>query len=182
MASELRVDKIIPITGVPTNGTGGVIQTVFSQFKPSSLSTTSTTFIDTGVSATITPKFATSKILIHTNFFYWFASSTETEYCVATIYRDSTNLADGTLGNNKVGATSSGGSGNANSMQWYQSGDPMANYNMGASFTFIDGAHNSTNALTYELYLRQNTNEAGGTLYYGWDQQVSFFMLQELSA
>ena len=73
MASELRVDKIIPTTGVPTNGTGGVIQTVYSQFKSTTLSTTSTSFIDTGTSATITPKFATSKILIHSNFFYVFA-------------------------------------------------------------------------------------------------------------
>ena len=81
MASELRVDKIIPTSGIPTNGTGGVIQTVFTQFKSSTLSTTSTTFIDSGTSATITPKFATSKILIHSNFFYWFGSATETEYC-----------------------------------------------------------------------------------------------------
>ena len=54
MASELRVDKIIPTTGVPTNGTGGVIQTVFSQFKSTTLSTSSTSFIDSGTSATIT--------------------------------------------------------------------------------------------------------------------------------
>ena len=181
MASELRVDRIIPTTGAPTNGTGGVIQTVYSQFKPpSTQSTTSTTFIDTGTSATITPKFATSKILIHSNFFYWFASATEREYCVATIYRNSTNLGTGDLGSNRVG--SSGASGSANSIQWYQSGDPMATYNNGASFCFIDGAHNSTSALTYKLYLRQNTNTAGGTLYYGWNQQTNFFMLQELSA
>ena len=65
MASELRVDKIIPTTGVPTNGTGGVIQTVYSQFKsPATASTTSTSFVDTGISATITPKFATSKIFV----------------------------------------------------------------------------------------------------------------------
>ena len=180
MASELRVDKIIPTTGVPTNGTGGVIQTVYSQFKsPATASTTSTSFVDTGISATITPKFATSKIFIHVNFFYWFASATETEYCVATIYRDSTNLAIGDLGSNRIG---SGGSGSTNSLQWYQSGDPMATFNNGVSLSFIDGAHNSTSALTYKLYLRQNTNEAGGTLYYGWIQQVNLFMLQELSA
>ena len=65
MASELRVDKIIPTSGIPTNGTGGVIQTVYSQFKSTTLSTTSTSFIDTGTSATITPRFSTSRILIH---------------------------------------------------------------------------------------------------------------------
>ena len=29
MASELRVDKIVPVDGVPTGGGGGVIQVVF---------------------------------------------------------------------------------------------------------------------------------------------------------
>ena len=29
MASELRVDKIIPTTGAPTNGGGGIVQVVF---------------------------------------------------------------------------------------------------------------------------------------------------------
>ena len=180
MASELRVDKIIQTAGVPTGGGGGIVQTIIGTDNREQINFT-TDSETTLMTATITPKFATSKILIHSNFFYWFASATETEYCVATIYRDSTNLGDGNLGNNKVGGLASG-AGNQNSMQWYQSGDPMATYNNGASFTFIDNTHNSTSALTYKLYLRQNTNEAGGTLYYGWDQQVNFFMLKELSA
>ena len=64
MSSELRVDKIIPTSGVPTGGGGGIIQVV-SAYKGDSFSTSSTSFVDiTGLSATITPKFSTSKILV----------------------------------------------------------------------------------------------------------------------
>ena len=64
MSSELRVDKIIPTGGVPTGGGGGIIQVV-SAYKGDSFSTSSTSFVDiTGLSATITPKFSTSKIFV----------------------------------------------------------------------------------------------------------------------
>ena len=63
MASELRVDKIIPTTGIPTGGGGGIIQVVSQSFSTQATST-STSWTSTGLEATITPKFATSKILI----------------------------------------------------------------------------------------------------------------------
>ena len=63
MASELRVDKIIPTSGVPATGGGGVVQVVHGT-KTGEVTITTTTFQDTGVTATITPKFNTSKILV----------------------------------------------------------------------------------------------------------------------
>ena len=69
MASELRVDKIIPTAGVPTGGAGGVIQVV-GTMNTTQVSTTTTTLdnpTDSGMSVVITPKFATSKILIMVN-------------------------------------------------------------------------------------------------------------------
>ena len=64
MSSELRVDKIIPTAGVPTGGGGSIIQTV-QTVKTDAFTTTSQPFTDiTGLSATITPKFSTIKILI----------------------------------------------------------------------------------------------------------------------
>jgi len=69
MSSELRVDKIIPTAGVPTGGAGGVIQVV-GTMNTTQVSTTTTTLdnpTDSGMSVTITPKFATSKILIMVN-------------------------------------------------------------------------------------------------------------------
>ena len=69
MSSELRVDKIIPTAGVPTGGAGGVIQVV-GTMNTTQVSTTTTTLdnpTDSGMSVVITPKFATSKILIMIN-------------------------------------------------------------------------------------------------------------------
>ena len=63
MTSQLRVDKIVPVDGVPSGGGGGIIQIV-SATSASMATSTSTTFTTTGLEATITPKFATSKILI----------------------------------------------------------------------------------------------------------------------
>ena len=64
MASELRVDKIIPTGGVPTGGGGGVIQVV-QTVKKDRFSMTGSTFTDiTGMSLTITPAAASSKIFI----------------------------------------------------------------------------------------------------------------------
>ena len=79
MASELRVDKIVPVDGVGSDsgtepgGTasqltygGGIIQIVqFCQGLGQVNSTNSNQF-DTGLTCTITPKFNTSKILIQT--------------------------------------------------------------------------------------------------------------------
>ena len=64
MTSQLRVDKIVPVDGVPTGGGGGVIQ-VIQENLAATFSTTSTSFVDvTNFNVTITPKFSTSKILV----------------------------------------------------------------------------------------------------------------------
>ena len=64
MSSELRVDKIVPIDGVPADGAGGIIQ-MKQALKTDAFSTSSTSFTDiTGLSVTLTPKFSTSKFLV----------------------------------------------------------------------------------------------------------------------
>ena len=64
MSSELRVDKIVPVDGVPSGGGGGIVQIVSTHIT-SAFTTQSETYTDiTGHSVTITPKFNTSKILI----------------------------------------------------------------------------------------------------------------------
>ena len=64
MSSELRVDKIIPTTGVPsgTYNAGGIIQ-MKQFFVTSHIYTTSSSDTDI-ITGTITPHFSTSKILI----------------------------------------------------------------------------------------------------------------------
>ena len=69
MTSQLRVDKIIPVDGVPTGGGGGIVQIVQTVKTDVYTNDTSDTWLDiTGLSVTITPKFNTSKILISVNF------------------------------------------------------------------------------------------------------------------
>ena len=64
MASELRVDKIIPTAGVPTGGGGGIIQ-IKQAYKTDQTTMSSTSFADiSGLSVAITPTRADSKILI----------------------------------------------------------------------------------------------------------------------
>ena len=70
MSSQLRVDKIVPVDGVPTGGGGGIIQ-VKSATITNTFDNDSETFADvTGVTVTITPKFSTSKIFVMVSGYY----------------------------------------------------------------------------------------------------------------
>ena len=64
--SQIKVNSIIPVAGVPTGGGGGIIQVV-SVSKTDTYSSTSTTTIQdvTGLTINITPTSSTSKLLIH---------------------------------------------------------------------------------------------------------------------
>ena len=67
--SELRTNRIVPRDGLPSGSSGGIIQ-VKSTTKTDTFDTTSTSFVDiTGLSVSITPTRADSKILVtyHTN-------------------------------------------------------------------------------------------------------------------
>ena len=67
MTSQLRVDKIVPVDGVPSGGGGGVIQVVSTEKTDGVFGTTAnlqTKETITGLNATITPKFSTSKVLV----------------------------------------------------------------------------------------------------------------------
>ena len=65
MASELRVDRIIPVNGVPTGGGGGVIQVVeVTSDTRTDFSSTASSWTATGFSASITPTRSDSKILV----------------------------------------------------------------------------------------------------------------------
>ena len=98
MSSELRVDKIIPTGGIPTGGGGGVIQVVSFTTQTKTIINSGTTFVDTGVTATITPKFATSKILIlayHSVTFSNFAGNGDTGGWSLRLLRGNTVIKNG---------------------------------------------------------------------------------------
>ncbi len=63
--SQIKVNSIIPVSGVPTGGGGGIIQVVSTTKTDTFSSSTVNSFVDiTGLSATITPTATSSKILI----------------------------------------------------------------------------------------------------------------------
>ena len=72
MSSKLRVDSILPVDGAPTGGGGGIIQ-VIQTIKKDQFETSTTVgsgYADiTGLSATITPKFSTSKIMVEAHIY-----------------------------------------------------------------------------------------------------------------
>ena len=70
MASELRVDRIIPVNGVPTGGGGGIIQVVQAVKTSQTESSAATdTRVDLEFTVSITPTRSDSKILISLNSF-----------------------------------------------------------------------------------------------------------------
>ena len=72
MASKLRVDTILPVDGAPTSGGGGIVQ-VIQTIKKDQFETSQSVgsgYADiTGLSATITPKFSTSKIMVEAHIY-----------------------------------------------------------------------------------------------------------------
>lgn len=67
MASELRVDRIIPTTGVPTGGGGGIIQVKQTLYSTYATLNNSSFSAISGFTVDISPKFISSKILITLN-------------------------------------------------------------------------------------------------------------------
>jgi len=144
MASELRVDRIIPVNGVPTGGAGGVIQMKYTTGVDAK-TTTSTSWVDMGIDVTITPTRSDSKFFI-----CWSSPSqqpnTQTGSSYTTVYRDdSTNLGHASYGLAMVGN--------------YSAAETIT-----AQGTFhVFDAPNTTSAVTYTIYGRSHSGS--GTAY-----------------
>ena len=96
MSSELRVDKIVPVDGVPSGGGGGIIQIVHKDYRDF-FSTSALIPLDDTIpqntegaevfTQAITPKFNTSKILI--TVVLNLSNSNASNLHTAAIFRDS---------------------------------------------------------------------------------------------
>ena len=65
--SQIKVNSIVPVGGLPSGANGGIIQTVYTQTN-TGVQTSGTTYVDSGMTATITPSSNSSKILIIASF------------------------------------------------------------------------------------------------------------------
>lgn len=135
---------------------GQVLQVVQNTYSTITL-TTSTSFVTTGLNATITPKFSTSKILIFVNGVVY--TNTNGTFGYYTIFRGTvsgTNLA--TNGFNILGASSS---------------DLEAT----SSMSFLDSPA-TTSATTYTVGLRA----VSGTVYWAANNATTTIQLLEIAA
>ncbi len=135
--SELRTNRIVPRDGMVAGAAGGIIQLV-SITKTDPFNTQSTSYTDvTGLSATITPTSATSKIFVLVTA----CGNTNGSKGYGQIVRDSTAIAIGNADGSKVRATfdmNNAGSGNRGQSYVGQ----------------ILDSPNTTNAVTYKLQVR----------------------------
>ena len=92
--SQLKVDSIIPTTGVPTGGGGGIIQIVTATTSTEK-DVTSDTYVDSGLTCNITPKFATSKILVIVDQYCQVRRATDEALGGIRLVRDSTTIQQG---------------------------------------------------------------------------------------
>ena len=155
MASQLRVDKILPVDGAPTDGGGGIIQIV-QTVKQDQFTTSSTSYVDvTGMSATITPKFSTSKILV---------------MVMTTVQQN------GSRTRFDIHNSTSGGriSGSTNGMQ----GAEGTSVNLPCHMSFLHSPA-TTSATTYKV---QMLNTGGSTSYFNASTHTGTMTLMEVSA
>lgn len=150
----LASGQSIPKAALPT---GSVLQVVPTSFAGTTQSTTSTSFVSTAFSASITPSSASSKIYIvfmgeNLN------SGVGGNYGMQTIYRNSTNLGgtDGMVQNNNTSA-------------W-----------LPFTLSWVDSPA-TTSSTTYTIY--QKTSIVTNTVYIGWGAGAQHHMtLMEIAA
>ncbi len=147
--------QVIPKAALPT---GSVLQVVNSVLTTGASSSTST-FADTGLSATITPTSATSKILIfvhHTGL----AKNVNDTYLALQLLRNSTFLIkiEGAVG---------------------YTGNSNTNYVSGTGTTYLDSPA-TTSATTYKTQFASVSNSANAT--FGTNGASSTITLMEIAA
>lgn len=152
--STLYVDNLRPNLAsqisIPAPGlyiAGHVIQVVNAEYANESI-TTSTSFVDTGLYATITPTNSSSKILVSVNASFFIESNTETGFELhSNITRNGAGVKEFRR-NIVIRAASSGGfvgNGSHNSL------------------VFLD-APSSTSALTYRLQIASSSTNANARI------------------
>ena len=138
---------------------GQVLQTIYSTFNTQTLKAANTT-TSTGHSATITPKFANSKILVQHMGTVYNEGNNLHQY--RTVYRGSTNLAPSGEGLtlHSAGASSMG--------RWSSIG-----------FNILDNPA-TTSAITYTIYYRGNSSSSNTYYCYGTNYPQTL-ILQEIA-
>ena len=145
--STLKVDSIQNTAGADNQGK--ILQVVNYTTPRGRHSSTSTVFIDTGFSVTITPKFANSKILINLAATAYSTS----HYVYVDLYKNGVSLS----------GSPTNGSGLSGPQSYYVGSWDNVTF-------FYEDSPNTTSAVTYNIYAKVNS----GTLYFGVDTSAVF--------
>ena len=162
--SELTTNKIVPVDGVPTGGGGGIVQV--KQIQHSTNVDYSTNSFSAGSSSsgnfaiTITPKFATSKILLSFTSMYDLNQGGQRVYI--TMFR---RIGGGTA-SNIVG-------GRGLVEIW----NPDSRTQATANAQYLDSP-NTTQQITYTMYAQVST----GNFYLGLYNNQKWMQAMEVSA
>jgi len=169
MSSILKVDQIQLSNGnTPTagdlglNDTGTVLQTKTIHSQGANFSTSSQTFVTSGLSFTVTPKATNSKIIINTELNFWFGSVNINDYFRGAWFRGSTNLATASTEDTHCWQTTNIGG---------ATGQQLVNFNL------VD-TPNTTSPVTYTLYVRTHN---GNSMSMMWSGQFHTLILQEIA-
>ena len=142
-----------------TQASGGQVLQVVQTYLPSSFSTSSTSWTDwTGMTATITPKFTTSKILITLT--SGCSNSTQDTFQFVKLVRGTTDIALGNAAGSATRCWIDGSQQTAGAVNVYQKG---------LSGSFLDSPA-TTSATTYKL---QVIVTRIGTAYFGQTAETS---------
>ena len=158
MSSELRVDKIVPVDGVPIGGGGGIIQVQSVTKTDTFTKASNASFQDVpGLSVSITPKFNTSKILI----MYDMGWGSNSGHCSCRLMRDSTPIKIGDANGNKTRVTG----------QMHHAGSNDQYDIEQVSGTFLDSPA-TTSAVTYKMQVG-TPYSSSYTLFVNYHQEES---------
>ena len=145
--SQLKVNSIVPVGGLLSGASGGIIQTV-TAVKTDTASTNSTSFVDTGLEATITPNSNSSKILIICCAI--FSGNDDGLRIASGLFRGSTQIFLGDASSNRRRC----------SWQGTTTDDMTEN----VSHVFVDSPA-TTSATTYKLKFANETSSGGYTMF-----------------
>ena len=140
--SQLKVNSIVPVAGVPTGGGGGFVQTK-SNVKTDAFSTSSTSYTNiTGLNVNITPLSTSSKVLVICQISGNGTASTQGYFALARVIggtTDNTIFVGDTTGN-RVRAT----------INMYNNQNNECKI---GTLVFLDSP-NTTSAITYKIQCR----------------------------
>ena len=162
--SELRTNRIVPRDGLPSGSSGGIIQVKMGTFTDR-FTTNSATMVDTGLSVSITPTRADSKILVNVSLGS-FANGTGLKRAFMNIVRDSTNVivGDADTGHEVTAAVNTRASGYASGTQIPLSFMVLDSPSTTSSVTYkVQASIGSDSGNVYLNYAESNDQYSGNT-------------------